>query len=157
MRVMRTLALSLVLSSALFACGGAEPTAKEPTAPPASVSSPPTTTAAAVPEKTTQLKRSRVKAAIGRGVGALLRHVSFEDNPEFRNDKFYGFKIKAVDPEWGVDLQPGDVIVRVNGIVIERPEHADTALRALEKAPSLKVEYERAGKQALLELPIVED
>lgn len=154
---MRSLGLSLVLSAFLFACGGGEPPAKEPSSPKPAASSPPTTTAASVPEKTTSLKRSRVKAAIGRGVGALLQHVAVEDMPEFKNDKFYGFKIKALDPQWGVDLQPGDVIVRVNGIVIERPEHADTALRSLDKAPSLKVEYERGGKPGVLELPIVDD
>ena len=51
---------------------------------------------------------------------------------------------------------PGDVVTRVNGIVPEHPEEADAALRSLEKAPALKVEFEREGKAKTLELPIVD-
>jgi type II secretory pathway component PulC len=40
---------------------------------------------------------------------------------------------------------------------IEHPEEADAAMRALEKAPALRVEFERDGKPRTLELPITED
>ena len=40
--------------------------------------------------------------------------------------------------------------------MIEHPEEADAALRSLEKAASLKIDYEREGKLRTLELPIVE-
>jgi general secretion pathway protein C len=100
-----------------------------------------------------------VKAAIAKGVGALLQNVSVEDVPEFRDKKFYGFKLRGLTGRWAgaVDLQPGDVIRKVNGIVIERPEHAVAALKALETAPALEIEYERAGKPGVIELPIVGD
>ena len=66
------------------------------------------------------------------------------------------FKLKTINPDWAIDLRPGDVITRVNGQAIEHPEEADAALRSLEKAPSLKVDYEREGKPRTLELPIVD-
>jgi len=153
---MRSLAFS-VLAIALVACGG-EPPPKDASSKTPATTPPTTTTTTAAPAtvKTTSLHRARVRDAIGKGLGVLLRNVAVEDMPEFRNDKFYGFKIKSLNPEWGVDLQPGDVIVKVNGMTIERPEHADAALRSLDKAPSLRVDYERAGKMGVLELPIVD-
>jgi type II secretory pathway component PulC len=82
--------------------------------------------------------------------------VTFEDMPSMTNGKFHGFVIQAINPELGVDLRPGDVITRVNGIVPEQPDDADAALRSLDKAAALKVEFEREGKPRTLELPIVD-
>ena len=56
-----------------------------------------------------------------------------------------------------MDIQPGDVVTRVNGMSIEHPEEADAALRTLEKASALRVDFERDGKPRTLELPITED
>ena len=107
--------------------------------------------------KTTQLRRSQVKKTISRGLGYFLQGVSVEDFPVMKDGRFYGFKIKTISPEWGVDLRPGDVVTRVNGMVIEHPEEADAAMRSLERAGALRVDYERDGKRQILELPIVED
>jgi type II secretory pathway component PulC len=143
-------------SFAFVACGGEAPPARsaEAPSPPATA---PTTTAAAVPVKTTSLRRSQVNAGIAHGLGYFLQNVTVEDNPVMHGSKFYGFKIKAINAELGVDLQPGDVVTRVNGMSIERPEQADAAMRSLEKAPALRVELERDGKPRTLELPITED
>jgi type II secretory pathway component PulC len=117
----------------------------------------PTTTAAAVPPKTTSLRRSQVKASIAKGLGYFLQNVTVDDYPVMRNNKFYGFKVKAISAELGVDIQPGDVVTRVNGMSIEHPEEADAAMRTLEKASALRVDFERDGKPRTLELPITED
>jgi type II secretory pathway component PulC len=148
----RSLVLGLFL---LAACGGGSPDAAAPHASgpePARSSSPPP--APRVP--VTSLRRAEVKATIARGLGAFLQNVAVEDWPVMREGKFHGFKIKSINPEWGIDLKPGDVVTRVNGIVPEHPDEADAALRALDKAPALKVDYEREGKPRTLELPIVE-
>ncbi len=143
-------------SLASLACGetppakGAESVTSQPEAAP-------TTTAAAVPPKTTSLRRSQVKASIARGLGYFLQNVTVEDYPVMRGNKFYGFKVKAISAELGVDIQPGDVVTRVNGMSIEHPEEADAAMRTLEKASALKVDFERDGKPRTLELPITED
>jgi type II secretory pathway component PulC len=143
-------------SVAFVACGGETPPAKTAEAPSPQTTAP-TTTAAAVPAKTTSLRRSAVKQGIARGLGYFLQNVTVEDYPVMHGNKFYGFKIKTINAELGVDLQPGDVVTRVNGMSIEHPEEADAAMRALEKAPALRVEFERDGKPRTLELPITED
>jgi type II secretory pathway component PulC len=106
--------------------------------------------------KVTALRRAAVRETISQGLGVFLQNVAVEDWPVMREGRFVGFKLKALNPEWGVDLKPGDVIVKVNGMTIEHPEDADAALRSLEKAPGLRVEYERDGKPRTLELPIVD-
>lgn len=137
------------------ACGG-NAEAPDPQLPRSPQVAAPTTTAA-VGERITQLKRSEVRAAIGRGVGWFLRNFELDEWPAMTNGKFRGWRIKSVNPELIIDVMPGDVILRVNGMPIEHPEEADAALRSLEKASSLKVEMERNGQPRTLELPIVED
>lgn len=104
----------------------------------------------------TQLKRAQVKDTIAQGLGVFLQNVTVDDWPVMHEGKFHGFKIRSLNPEWGIDIRPGDVVTRINGIVPEHPEEADAALRSLEKASTLKVEYEREGKAKTLELPIVD-
>jgi type II secretory pathway component PulC len=104
----------------------------------------------------TSLKRARVRETIAQGLGAFLQNVTVDDWPVMQEGKFHGFKIRTINTEWGVDLRPGDVVTRVNGIVPEHPEEADAALRSLDKAPALKIDYERDGKAKTLELPIVD-
>jgi type II secretory pathway component PulC len=113
--------------------------------------------AGATPAKPiTALKRAQVKETIAQGLGVFLQNVTLDDDAVMREGKFHGFKIKTINTEWGIDLRPGDVVTRVNGIVPEHPEEADAALRSLEKAAALKVEFEREGKTRTLELPIVD-
>lgn len=142
----------------LVACGGsAEPKpAQAPKTSTTSASSTPPEIGGTQRAPITQLKRADVKVAIDKGLGVLLRNVAVEDYPAMKDGRFYGFRLKALNPDWAIDLRPGDVIVRVNGQVIEHPEEADAALRSLEKAPSLKIDYERDGKMRTLELPIVD-
>jgi type II secretory pathway component PulC len=139
----------------LVGCGG-NVEAPDPQMPRSPGTAAPTTTAA-VGVKITSLKRSEVRAAIGRGVGSFLRNVELDEWPAMMNGKFYGWRIRAVNPEWILDVLPGDVITRINGMPIEHPEEADAALRSLEKAPSLKVDIERNGQPRVFELPITED
>ena len=158
MRLLRpALVLALSFGSLASVACGETPPAKSVESAARGPEAAPTTTAAAVPAKTTSLKRSQVKAGIARGLGYFLQNVSVEDYPVMRANKFYGFKIKAISAELGVDLQPSDVVTRVNGMSIEHPEEADAAMRTLEKASALRVDFERDGKPRTLELPITED
>ncbi|MCL2723412.1 MAG: hypothetical protein FWD69_03155 [Polyangiaceae bacterium] len=157
----RTLPALVVIASSLVVtgCGGAD---KAETKTPASAPSAPSgkTATPSIPgttEKITRLERSKVREAIDRGLGVLLQNVSVEDWPVMRDGKFYGFRVRALNPEWVVDLKPGDVLLRVNGMPIEHPEDADRALRSLDRAPSLRIDYERDGKVSVLEIPIVDD
>jgi type II secretory pathway component PulC len=149
-----SVAFVIALSASSVACGESPP-ARSPQSD--SKGAAPTTTAAAAPQKTTSLRRSQVKRTIARGLGYFLQEVSVEDYPVMTGGKFHGFKIKAITGEWGVDLRPGDVVTHVNGMSIEHPEDADTALRSLEKAKALHVDFDREGQPRTLELPIVDD
>ena len=140
-------ALALVLT----ACGGSA------TPPPAKSAATATDIPApSAPKPITALKRADVRGAITQGLGVFLQNVSVDDYPVMQNGKFYGFKIKELNPEWSVDLRPGDVVTRINGVVPERPDDADSAFRSLDKATALKVDFEREGKPRTLELPIVD-
>lgn len=143
----------------IVACGGGSPEPKTADAPKTSTtgaSGPTMDPAAPARAPITQLKRASVKTAINQGLGVLLQNVQVEDYPAMKEGRFYGFKLKSLSPDWAVDLRPGDVILRINGQSIEHPEEADAALRSLEKAPSLKIDYERDGKPRSLEIPIVD-
>lgn len=157
---MRLLRPALVLSLSLgclatAACGGEAPALSAQSPTPQTTA--PTTTAAAVPQPITSLKRSQVRQSIAKGLGYFLQNVAVEDYPVMDKGKFRGFKIRAITAEWVLDLRPGDVVTRVNGMPIEHPEEADAALRALEKAKALRVDFDRDGKAQTLELPITED
>lgn len=150
------LSLSATLLVLATACGESTPPPRDPgsvngKARAASAESP-----AAAPRPITSLRRAAVKETIAQGLGVFLQNVTVEDWPVMHDGKFHGFKIRTINTEWGVDLRPGDVVTRVNGIVPEHPEEADAALRSLEKASSLKVDFEREGKAKTLELPIVD-
>ena len=143
--------------TALLACGDRE-ALQEPKGPHdvATSAAAPPDGPTAKPVAVTALKRAAVKETIAQGLGVFLQNVTVEDWPVMHEGKFYGFKIRTMNPDWSVDLRPGDVVTRINGIVPEHPEEADTALRSLEKAKSLKVDFERDGKAKTLELPIVD-
>lgn len=147
-------ALVLALAVASSACGETPPAKTAQRSDPQTTA--PTTTAAAVVPKTTSIKRSQVKQTIGKGLGYFLQNVTVEEYPAMKANKFYGWKLRSVNAELGVDLRPGDVVTKVNGMPIEHPEEADAAMRSLEKAPALRVDFERDGKAQTLELPITE-
>lgn len=145
---------ALVLSFAVGACGGASappPETKTPATPAAS--GPPAAPAAPI----THVRRSELRTVIARP-GSFLQNVSLDDQPVMVGGKFHGFRIVALPSTWpGLDLAPGDVVTKVNGMAIEHPEEAFDALKSLETAPELRVSYERAGEARELKLPIVDD
>ena len=144
------------LALGLAACGGASPA-------PSSSSGRASTRAAAPPPADAPehvLSRSAVHAAIAQGLGAFLQRVELDDKPVFVGGKFRGFRIAALrDPAFwkGVDLKPGDVVTRVNGLPIERPEQALRAFESLDTSNELRVTYERGGEPRELSYPIVDD
>ncbi|MBX3227975.1 MAG: hypothetical protein KIT84_27880 [Labilithrix sp.] len=113
-------------------------------------------TGARVKTPITSVKRADVKWTLDNGPGYFLQNVVLEEWPVMRDGKFHGFKIQSINDTWIIDLKAGDVVTRVNGMVVEKPDDAISCLRALEKAPALKVDYERNGMPRVLELPIVD-
>jgi type II secretion system protein C len=152
MRHLVPLAASIGLT--LCACGSSSsalaPATTAATAPTAS---------AAPPLGDHAVPRSVVRAAISDGLGVFLQRVDIDDQPVMTGGKFHGFRIAGLrDPDFwaGVDLKPGDVVTAVNGMPIERPEQAQTALESLEGAKELRVAYDRDGQPHELVYAIVD-
>jgi len=94
------------------------------------------------------LKRSALVRLIDAGLPRWLQGV--EGDRALAHHKFQGWLIKSLhagDPCYeDVDLQPGDIVQKVNGQSIEKPEQAFDIAQSLRTAPELSVEYLRAGK-----------
>ena len=152
---MRTLA-PLALALALGACGGAASSSP----PLVAAAGPRSARPAPAPLDDHHLARSVVHDVVSQGLGSFLQHVEVADQPVLAGGKFHGFRIAALrdTPFWeGVDLKPGDVVTRVNGFPIERPEQAQTAFESLDVSSELRVDYERDGQPRELVYAIVED
>ncbi|HEX4475576.1 MAG TPA: hypothetical protein VH142_10895 [Polyangiaceae bacterium] len=103
------------------------------------------------------LYREDVNATVEEGLGYFLQRVSVEAQVE--DGRFEGFRIVDLEPPdfWqSVDLRPGDVVLQVNGMPIERDIDAYQAFEALKSAPALKVSYVRSGVRHELAYAIVD-
>jgi hypothetical protein len=152
---------TLALAVFAAACGGSKQDAKSP--PPAQWKSSSASDSPAVDPKggdtaKSQLKRSTVRTTVQQGLGAFLQKVTVDERPVFLGGKFHGFRIVALKGDLAsTELKPGDVVTRVNGLPIERPEQALEAFRSLEISSELRIDYEREGEPRALRYAIVED
>lgn len=145
---------SVVLASisfALAACGGAPaPAPVVATAPPPP---PPTVVEVTAPV----IQRAALDEVLDAGLGAFLGRVT--TSPSLDNGRFVGFRVVELRDRSlfdGVDLQPGDVVVSVNGQAIERPEQAFAAWTGLRVASEIAVALVRDGTRRDLRIPIVD-
>ncbi len=146
--------LGIAALGAALGCGG-EPSPKAADSAPKSA---PTTTAA-MRSKPGTVRRLALQETIAGGLGGFLQHVELSDEPMMRQGQFVGFRVARLFPEdyWaGVDLRVGDVVSRVNGMPIERPEQALAAFRSLSGAKEILVDVEREGQKRQLRVPIEE-
>jgi type II secretory pathway component PulC len=151
---MTRITFAVALAFPLVACGGGE-AAPPPVKSPSSVART-SEPAPSAPQPVTKLTRAQVKRTVDDGLGMFLQNVSMEDWPVMRDGKFYGFRIKSIKDDWLVDVHPGDVVLKINGVVPEHPNEAHEVFRSLETAKVLTIELERDGKPRKLELPIVD-
>jgi hypothetical protein len=124
----------------------------------AGVSSPPGNPGAAAPSAGENLGKDPYAGSINRaglvvivdqGLGRFFTHLKLA--PVLDGKRFVGFAVTAIDPAWGdTGLREGDVLMRVNGQAIERPEHAMAAFEGLRVASEVVVELTRAGVPATL-------
>src|SRR5690606_10955693 len=112
----------------LAGCGGAAvssapaETAPSETAPSEAPSAPPAS------EGT--IARAQLDAVLEQGFGRFLGRVTTE--PHLEGGRFVGHRLTELRSELfdGVDLRPGDTVVRVNGMPVERPGQALQAWEA---------------------------
>jgi S1-C subfamily serine protease len=145
------------LGAVIVVCGCASnqyPSVDEPMPPPEPGRAAP---AAAKPRAAvTAFARADVERVIDAGLGRFLTHVTLE--PRLSAGRFAGWSIVAVDPPdaWsGVDLRPGDVVTKVNGMAIERETEAFEAFQAVRQAPALEISYLRQDQPRRLRIEIV--
>lgn len=104
----------------------------------------------------TAFRRADVEHVIDAGLGRFLTHVTLE--PRLSAGRFAGWSIVAIDPPdaWsGVDLRPGDVVTKINGMAIEREMEAFDAFQAVRQAPALEISYLRQDQPRRLRIEIV--
>ncbi len=84
----------------------------------------------------------------------VLRRVISEE--VLRHDgKFAGWRLVGLPEEWrGVDLKPGDVVSRVNGLPLETPDQFWEAWKSMARVAELKIDLTRDGVARQVILPI---
>ncbi len=102
------------------------------------------------------IRRIDLDGVLADGPGAILGRVLTE--PVLERGKFVGFRITAFPrgAPAGIDLRTGDVVCRVNGRSVERPENYYEIFQELKVAGELRVELLRDGTAETLLYPIVE-
>jgi type II secretory pathway component PulC len=112
------------------------------------------------------LRRSLVTRTVDAGMGRWLAgddpsQLQVIVDPKVERGRFRGWVVRKLYPEdpcyREVDVRPGDVVVKVNGRSVERPEHADTVWKSLRTAPALTVELLRDGRPITVTLPIADE
>jgi type II secretory pathway component PulC len=140
-----------------FGCGSSAPPAAKVASPSAQKAAAPPTPTAATAAPLTVLHRADVVSVVNAGFGTFLERVQVE--PSLDAGRFRGWTIVDLSPPtfWqAVDLKPGDVVTRVNGMPIERETEAWAAFEALKTASSLDISYYRAGAERTLAYRIVD-
>ncbi|HEX2871462.1 MAG TPA: hypothetical protein VHP33_09405 [Polyangiaceae bacterium] len=102
------------------------------------------------------LERADVERVVDAGLGRFLGLVAIE--PSLSQGKFKGWSIVGLSsPElWGgIDLRPGDVVTKINGMAIEREVEAFDAFQAVRQAPALEISYLRQNQPRTLRFTIV--
>jgi type II secretory pathway component PulC len=145
---MRSYAIAILAGLWLAACGGASTEAAS-TAPAAAVDAKPP-----VPEET-ELHRAALDGLLARGPAYVLAMVQID--PAKSGGRFVGFTIVSFRTQLPayLDLRPGDVVTRVNGLPIERPEQFFAVFEALKTAGEVKFDVLRDGERREIAVPIV--
>ena len=132
------------LAFSLVGCGGAQP---EPAAP-----AEPRVEAEPVE---TELHRAALDELLSKGPAYTLAMV--QTDSVLSGGRFVGFRIVAVRTELPayLDLEPGDVVQKVNGLPIERPEQFFAVFEKLKTATEVRFDVLRDGAPTTLVYPIV--
>ncbi|MEM7433728.1 MAG: hypothetical protein AAF436_01155 [Myxococcota bacterium] len=104
------------------------------------------------------IQRAQLDKVLDRGLGDYLQNV--ETEPAFDRGRFIGFRIVKLFPGdlvyASLDLRPGDVVTRVNGRPISRPEQASQVWEGLRTASDLTVDYQRGSAERTMRFVIVD-
>jgi S1-C subfamily serine protease len=131
------------------------PPSAPPPAPPTVEEAPPCTMFA----KPGVLRRAALIRLINAGLPRWMQGV--EGDRMLANHRFQGWLIKSLYPGdrcyQEIDLHSGDIVQKVNGKSIEKPEQAFDVAESLRTAPAIVVEFLRAGKSQRITLAISDE
>ncbi|MCP4603816.1 MAG: hypothetical protein GY847_25410 [Proteobacteria bacterium] len=100
--------------------------------------------------------RTDLNKVLADGPAAILGRVLTE--PVFEKGKFVGFRITEFThgtPE-AIDIRTGDVILRINGRMVERPEVYFEIFQELKVAGEISFELLRNGEEQTITYPVVD-
>jgi type II secretory pathway component PulC len=101
-----------------------------------------------------------VNRTVRAGMGPWL-HGGVVVDPAMQKGRFRGWVVRSLYPRdpcyQEVDLRPGDVVLKVNGKGLERPEQASEVFESLSSAPALVVDFVRDGAPMKLTFQIAEE
>jgi hypothetical protein len=146
-------ALLAASALALGACSSSAPSAPPKAPAPAASAAAAAHVAPALPPG--HIARADVDHVLTtQGPPWVLRRVVTEE--VLRHDgKFAGWRLVGLPEEWrGVDLKPGDVVARVNGLPLETPDQFWEAWKSVARAAELKIDLTRDGVARQVILPI---
>jgi S1-C subfamily serine protease len=94
------------------------------------------------------------RVLVTQGPPWVLRRVVSEE--VMRADgKFSGWRLVGLPEEWrDIDLKPGDVVTRVNGLPLETPDEAWEAWKSVGRSSELKITLMRDGAARQAIVPI---
>ena len=145
-RAASLLCLFLVLV-VLSSCGGAKTEG--------ATSAPPADEQAVAPAPETELHRAALDELLARGPAYTLAMVQIDSAKA--DGKFVGFTIVSFRTELPayLDLEPGDVVTKVNGLPIETPDQFFAVFEALKTATEVRFDVLREGKAQAITVPVV--
>ena len=105
------------------------------------------------------LRRAALVRLIDAGLPRWMRGV--EGDRMLANHRFQGWLVKSLYPSdpcyQDIDLRPGDVVQKVNGRSVEKPEQAFDVAESLRTAPAIVVEFLREGKTQRITIAIADE
>lgn len=105
------------------------------------------------------LRRPSLVRLIDAGLPLWLQGV--QGDRVLANHRFQGWLIKTMYPSdpcyQAIELRGGDIVQKVNGKSIEKPEQAFDVAQSLRTAPTLVVDYLRNGKAQRMTLSIADE
>lgn len=155
--------------SFLMACGGstvetgglsetdisASTITSEPNSDDQSAQVAPTKEDIAQPPVITDVHRDELDRVLAEGPAKVLAMVQTDSYKE--HERFLGFRIVAfrIDAKQVLGLREGDVVTRVNGLFIERPEQYFQVFEKLKTATEISFRIIRNGEPMVLTTPIL--
>jgi type II secretory pathway component PulC len=98
------------------------------------------------------IQRSELRQVLKQGAQAFIQRVQVR--PAFRAGRFFGWRVIAYRGPGPV--RPGDIVRRINGKGLERPEQFMRAWEGLGRSSQLVLEMVRRGRRLVLRWSIVD-